>query len=126
MHLYPFRFVFEEAPVTDRSASALSVVGMHAYIMYTTDLPAHFDALVDHARTQPTIRALVLLFESLSHLEESVKPFVQVLGPASETIDLVLAYEAKNWMERKAVSVDLVTLEPNGASPVASLLRLQH
>ncbi len=121
-----FNFVFEEAPFTDRSASALSVVGLHTYIhdRNSSDLPANFDALVDHASTQPTIRALVLLFDSLDDLQVSVKPFVGVLAPVTETIELVLAYEEEE--EDKAVSVDLVTLEPNGALPDTSLLRLQY
>ncbi|KAI0763913.1 hypothetical protein BC629DRAFT_1542807 [Irpex lacteus] len=112
MQLRPFHFVFEEAPATDRSASALSVVGMHAYIVYSSDLPANLDALIKHASTQPTIRALVLLFESLDDLQKSMEPFVQVLALTAETIELVLAYEDEE--ERRAVGVDLTTLEPNG------------
>ncbi|KAI0797434.1 hypothetical protein BC629DRAFT_1592465 [Irpex lacteus] len=114
MYLYPFHFVFEETSAyTDRSASALSVVGMHAYIVDHSwrRLPANFDALVTHTRTHPTIRALVLLFESLDRLQNFVKPFIEVLVLAAETIELVLAYEEEE--EDKAVSVDLVTLEPN-------------
>lgn len=116
-----FHFVFEETPASaDRSVSALSVVGIHAYInKYVNDLPVNFDALVHHAKTHPTIRVLVLLFSSLRSLQESLKPFVEVLTLASETIDLVLAYEDEE--ERRAVGVDLVTLEPNGASSVVSL-----
>ncbi|KAI0763892.1 hypothetical protein BC629DRAFT_1737939 [Irpex lacteus] len=114
MRLEPFCFVFEGTPSTDRSASSLSVVGMHAYIEGSYYLPAadNFDALVNHARTQPTIRALVLLFDSSDRLQEFVKRFVEVLALTTETIDLVLAYEKEE--ERKAVGVDLVTLEPNG------------
>ncbi|KAI0748977.1 hypothetical protein BC629DRAFT_1599073 [Irpex lacteus] len=126
MDLYPFHFVFEEAPSTDRSASALRVVGVHAYIWSTSDdlpfakLPANFDALVNHARTHPTIRALVVLSDSLDCLQNSVKPFVEVLALATETIELVLAYEKEE--ERQAVGVDLFTLKPSGAY---SLLRSQ-
>ncbi|KAI0763870.1 hypothetical protein BC629DRAFT_1542371 [Irpex lacteus] len=125
MRAGPFRFVSEETLTsTDRSVSALSVAGMHAYIQsdcneYISDkLPANFGALVNHVRTQFTIRALVLLFDSFEHLQHSMKDFVDVLGPATETIELVLAYEEGG---HKAVGVDLVTLEPNGASPVASV-----
>ncbi|KAI0731732.1 hypothetical protein BC629DRAFT_625863 [Irpex lacteus] len=114
MHASVFHFVFEEAPATDRPDSVLSVVGMHAYIHEYNKLPANFDALVNHARTQPTIRALVLLFNSLDYLQESLKPFLEVLTLVSETMDLVLAYEKME--ECTAVGVDLVTLEPNGAS----------
>ncbi|KAI0748982.1 hypothetical protein BC629DRAFT_130072 [Irpex lacteus] len=113
-----FHFVFEEAPATDRPASALSMVGMHAYIVNT--LPGNFDALVNHARTRPTIRALVVLFDSFAALRASVRHFVEVLVMAAETIELVLAYEERE--ERKAVGVDLVTLEPNGASSIVSTL----
>ncbi len=116
MELEPFGFVFNGAPLKDRPASALSVVGMCAYIH---SLPVNLDPLLNHARTHPTIRSLVLLFDSLDRLEQSLKPSAEVLTLASETIDLVLAYEMEE--ERKAVGVDLVTLEPNGASPVASL-----
>lgn len=111
-----FHFVFEEAPSTDRSASALRVVGIHAYIY---NVPANFDALVNHASIHPTIRALVLLFDSSDRLQEFVKPFVEVLTltTQAETIELVLAYE--EGRENKAVGVDLVTLKPNGASFVS-------
>ncbi len=122
MNLYPFHFVFEEAPATDRPDSVLSVVGIHAYIYHLRELPASFDALVNHARTRPTIHALVLFFDSFDYLQESIKPFVEVLALATGTIELVLAYEEK---ERKAVGVDLATLEPNGASLVASLIHSQ-
>ncbi|KAI0748980.1 hypothetical protein BC629DRAFT_130016 [Irpex lacteus] len=115
MRLEPFSFVFEETPApTDRSVSALSVVGMHAYIVDHSwrRLPANFDALVTHTRTHPTIRALVLLFDSSDRLQKSIKPFVEVLALATGTIELVLAYE--EWKEPRAVGVDLATLEPNG------------
>ncbi|KAI0763872.1 hypothetical protein BC629DRAFT_1542394 [Irpex lacteus] len=111
-----FLFVFEAtlaAATTDRSVTALSVAGMHAYIDSDdiAKLPANFDALVNHARTHPTIRALVLLFDSFDRLKKSLEPFVQVLALAAENIELVLAYEMEK--ENKAVGVDLVTLEPN-------------
>ncbi|KAI0725934.1 hypothetical protein BC629DRAFT_1741801 [Irpex lacteus] len=112
MQLRPFHFVFEEAPATDRPDSALSVVGIHAYILFSSDLPANFNALVDHARTRPAIRALVLLFESFADLQVSVGPFVEVLSLAADTIKIVLAYEKEE--ECQAVGVDLVTLEQNG------------
>ncbi|KAI0763910.1 hypothetical protein BC629DRAFT_1596844 [Irpex lacteus] len=112
MRLGHFDFAFEEAPATDRSASALSVVGIHAYIYNSDNLPANLDALVNHARTQPTIRALVLLFRSIHHLQKSMNPFVQVLTLTTETVELVLAYEKKEKCGAEAV--DLVTLEPNG------------
>ncbi|KAI0763917.1 hypothetical protein BC629DRAFT_1596848 [Irpex lacteus] len=112
MRMNPFYFIFEEALSTDRSVSALSVVGMHAYIHEYYEFPANFDALVNHARTHPTIRALVLLFRSINHLQESLKPFLEVLTMATETIELVLAYEKEE--EGQAVGVDLVTLELNG------------
>ncbi len=105
-----FHFVFEEAPATDRPDSVLSVTGIYVYI---SSLPVNFDALVNHTRTRPTIRALVLLFDSLDYLQESLKPFLEVLTLAGETIDLVLAYEKKK--ECTAVGVDPFTLEPNGA-----------
>lgn len=109
-----FHFVFERAPLTDRSASALSVVGIHASI--GNMLPVNFDALVDYLRTHPTIRALqvILLFNSLYSLQESLKPFVEVLraAMAPENVELVLAYKQERC---KAVSVDLVTMEPSGA-----------
>ncbi|KAI0727733.1 hypothetical protein BC629DRAFT_1577204 [Irpex lacteus] len=112
-----FHFVFEEAPATDLSASALSVVGVHAYIHMYEGFPANFDAqaLVDHARTLPTIRALVLLFQSSDRLLESKKPFVEVLqvAMAPENVELVLAYKEEEE-EGKAVGVDLVTLKTNG------------
>ncbi len=122
MELGLFCFVFEEASSKpeDRSVSALNVVGMHAYIydsIYST-VPIDFDALVNHDRTRSTIRALVLLFDSIDHLRNSVKPFAEVLALETETIELVLAYEDKE--ERRAVCVNPVTLEPNGASFVAS------
>ncbi len=122
MRVDSFYFAFEEAPSTDRSASALSVVGMHAHIddRSLRKLPANFDALANHARTHPTIRALVLLFRSLDDLQKSMETFVQVLALAAETIDLVLAYEERE--ERRAVGVDPVTLEPNGASLIALLI----
>lgn len=112
MNLDPFHFVFDKASATDRSASALSVVRMHAYIDYPYDLPANFDALANHARTQPTIRAFVLLFDSLDRLQQSLKPFVGVLTPVNETIEILLSYGEKAG---RAVGVDPVTLEPNGA-----------
>lgn len=121
MYLDPFQFVFEEAAIsTDRSAFALSVAGMHAYINEYHKLPAKFDALVNHTRTHPTIRALVLLFHSFDSLQETMKPFAEVLTLATVTIELVLAYKMEK--ERKAaVGVDPVTLEPNGALFVPSL-----
>ncbi|KAI0797433.1 hypothetical protein BC629DRAFT_1734336 [Irpex lacteus] len=108
MHASVFHFVFEEAPATDRPDSVLSVTGIYVYI---SSLPVNFDALVNHTRTRPTIRALVLLFDSLDYLQESLKPFLEVLTLAGETIDLVLAYEKKK--ECTAVGVDPFTLEPN-------------
>ncbi|KAI0763898.1 hypothetical protein BC629DRAFT_1737943 [Irpex lacteus] len=114
MRLSQFQYVFEGAPPTDRSASALSVVGMCVYIdgRGWGKLPANFDALVNHARTHPAIRALVLLFESFADLQLSVRPFVEVLSLAADTIKIVLAYEKEE--ECQAVGVDLVTLEQNG------------
>ncbi|KAI0763894.1 hypothetical protein BC629DRAFT_1443100 [Irpex lacteus] len=138
----PFHFVFERAPLTDQSASALSVVGMHAYIddFDLRTIPANFDALVNHARTQPTIRALVLLFDSFERFQNSMKPFVEALDPATEAIEFVCAYEEEKDEEEKdeeekdeeekdeeekggkkrreltgrVLGVDMFTLEPTG------------
>ncbi|KAI0763919.1 hypothetical protein BC629DRAFT_969855 [Irpex lacteus] len=130
MRMDPFHFVFEEATAsTDRSASALSVVGVHAYIHKYATLPANLDALAKHASTQPTIRALVLLFYSFDILQDSVKPFVEVLGPATEAIEFVLAYEEEEEKSKaeqdggrkktgRVLGADLATLEPSGASPL--------
>lgn len=123
MELRPFHFVFEGATPTDRSASALSVVGMCAYIHKHSTFLADFDVLVNHARTGPSIRSLVLLFDSFDLLRQPLNPLVEVLAPVSETIEILLAYETKE--EHKAVGVDLVTLELNGALPVASLIHSQ-
>lgn len=128
MNLYPYSFVFEEAPASaDRSASALSVVGMHAYIYDSNELPVNFDALVNHTRTHPTIRvALLLLFDSFDNLQERLKLFIEALDPATEAIEFVFAYEeeeekskAEHDGERKktgrVLGADLTTLEPSGA-----------
>ncbi len=124
MRLGRFHFAFEEASApTDRPDSVLSVVGMHAYI---SSLSANFNALVSHARTYPTIFTIVLLFGSLHSLQQSLKHFVEVLALATETIELVLAYEDDSEEERRAVGVDLVTLEPNGASSVPSFPLSQY
>lgn len=114
MQLVPFQFVFGEALSTHRSASALSVVGMHAYIYKYANFPANFDALVNPLRTHPTIHALVLLFDSLDRLRKSMKPFAHLFSPSTGAIDLVLSY-SEGKKEGRAVGVDLVTLEPNGA-----------
>ncbi|KAI0763901.1 hypothetical protein BC629DRAFT_1596841 [Irpex lacteus] len=116
MYMEPFHFVFEEAPATDRPDSVLSVVGIYAYLngYGLRAIPANFDAMVSHARTHPTIRALVVLSDSSYRLQKFTKPFVEVLALAAQTIELVLAYEDDSEEERRAVGVDLVTLEPNG------------
>lgn len=120
IHLDPFVFVFEGAPRTDWSASALSVVGVHAYINgFHND--ANFDALVNRARTHmhPTVRALVLLFDSFSRLQQYMKPLVHLLGPGTEALDLILAYEEEEEKGReksgRVLGVDPVTLRPSGA-----------
>lgn len=121
MYLGSIRFVFEEAPsTTSRPPSSLSVVGIHAYIYNDSwpsskicSRPVNFDVLVNHARTSPTIRATVFLFDAFDRLQESMKPFIRVLGAETEAINFVLAYEEEE--KRRAVGVDPVTLEANGA-----------
>ncbi len=125
MDIGMFHFVFEEHTSEGRLVSALSVVGICAYINEhpSTNLPASFDALVNHIRTHPTIRALILLFDSFDRLvQESITPCLDGLVLVTETIQLhvVLAYESEEE-HSKAIGVDLVTLEPNGASTVASV-----
>lgn len=122
MRTGPFHFVFEETLAsTDRSVSALTVVGMHAYIddshWHRDRLPANFNALINHLSTLPTIRATILLFVSFEHLQKSMEPFLsflQALIPATEAMNIFLAYQALEE-GRKAVGVDLATLERNGA-----------
>lgn len=125
MRLALFHFVFKEALTsTGCSVSALNVVGIHAYIYDSDDLRVNFDALVNHLMTHSIVRRdLVLLFESFDLLQESMKPVVEALqaSPATENIELMLAYDEREECQCRAVGVDPVTLEPNGASSVVSL-----
>ena len=113
MYLRPFYFVFEEAQASvDGPTSPLSVVGMRTY---TYKLPSNFDALLAHARTRPTIRAVVCLYHSLNDLQHNPTPFLDALSPTTESIGLVLAYEEVKGSEYRAVGVNVATLEPDGA-----------
>ncbi|KAI0811127.1 hypothetical protein BC629DRAFT_1032784 [Irpex lacteus] len=118
MYLSPFQFVFEEISATERSTRALGVIGVHAHIdfRYKYALPANLDQfgpLIHHLRTRPTIRVAVLLFTSLHNLKQAIQASTHVLDPVvTGSSTLFLVYEEEE--ERRAVGVDLVTLEPYG------------
>lgn len=120
---FKFHFGFKASTSTHWSVAALSVLAICKYIdSKDHDLPVNFDALFNHARILPRIRAILLLFDSIDHLQKSMEPFVQVLDTAAETIDLILVYKGEE--ERRGFGVDLGTLQPNGASSVMTLLSL--
>lgn len=124
MYLSPFQFVLEEISATQRSTRALGVIGVHAHIdfRYKYALPANLDQfgpLIHHLRTRPTIRIAVLLFTSLHNLKQAIQASTHVLDPVvTGSSTLVLMYEEEE--ERRAVGVDLITLEPDGAYSAVS------
>ncbi|KAI0748973.1 hypothetical protein BC629DRAFT_129786 [Irpex lacteus] len=112
---YPgsFGLILNDAPATDtnRPATHLRVVGIHAYINISV-LPIQFDTLFDRIRTRPTISTAVILFESLYCMKTVIQRYPDLFRPDAEYVRLVLAYA--DWEQYRAVGIDLTTMKPNG------------
>lgn len=112
---YPgsFGLILNDAPATDtdRPATHLRVVGIHAYINISV-LPIQFDTLFDRIRTRPTISTAVILFESLYCMKTVIQRYPDLFRPDAEYVRLVLAYA--DWEQYCVVGIDLTTMKPNG------------
>lgn len=116
MHLgHNFDFIFEDMPLAHEPTPSLRVAQMHVYIPHF-ELPndLKLEALIDHVRSHPSIRVLVLLFGSFWHLHRVMEPYRSDFERANDSLKVVLAYLEPP--DHEAVGVDPVTMQPNGVS----------